>query len=349
MLVPNSNSERNLPRVREFNPCHEPDSGRFATKGACSDAGATPVESVLNVLRNHYQEWKQRTGRTGWTAFLTSRKKDWNRSVRTFKEHNPCHDPDTGRFTYRGQGNCAFEELEKVDTLAQYKRGGVWAPHRKQKHDEIVRRSQEGVPKSPNPTVYMLGGGPAAGKTSMLNSGRLRYPAKGQAVWADPDQVKFEMTEFQALVMRGNPLAAPYVHRESSEVGKRIINEAIETGRDVVIDGIGDNGIDELSTKLLSYRNRGYRVVANYASNDVSTAIRLADGRDRKVPHIIVRTGHKGVSQVVPKAIKRGLYDELNVWDTNDLDNPKLIASARGKRLTVHDSARWHRFLMKGR
>ena len=69
----------------------------------------------------------------------------------------------------------------------------------------------------------------------------------------------------------------------------------------------------------------------------------------RYVPDEIVSGTHAAISEVLPEAIRRGLYDELRVWDTNISGKVRLIAEIKNGKLKILDKKLWKRFLDKGK
>lgn len=70
----------------------------------------------------------------------------------------------------------------------------------------------------------------------------------------------------------------------------------------------------------------------------------------RLPPEDMLRDVHASVSKVVPEAIAAGLYDHVTLHDTEhvgDDGNPRLVMSAEGARMTIHDHDAWKRFLDK--
>lgn len=356
MIVPASNSESELPRTQEYNHYHDR-LGRFAShRGRVEDSGA--AVGVLKVLQSHFQQWKRRTGNVSWTDFLFSRKRDWTRRLQEF---NRCHEPAGsgigGRFARKGTGVCEDFEALPPDTKQLYSKDGVYTAERLKLHDRIVDELTRGIPKSANATVYMTGGGPASGKSTMVDTGLVKFPPTGLAVYANPDAVKARIPEYQAMVLGGDHRASTLSHEESSDITFKVIMKALSNGQDIVLDGVGDSSIDKLTAKLEGFRKKGYRVVADYATNSVDLAIRLSDQgalkpgprHGRYTPHPYIREAHRGVSQVVPRVVRRGLFTEFRLWDTNKLGEPRLVASARGPALVIHNKRLWKSFRLKAR
>jgi len=236
------------------------------------------------------------------------------------------------------------------DTQSRYKRpDGSYTPERKRLHDSIIGKHLEGVTPSESPTVYMLGGGTASGKTSAIKSGLIKLPTNAAQV--DPDAIKGELPEYAALTEARDVIASAFAHEESSDLSKQVIAAGLSSGVDVVVDTTGDNSLENLRAKIASWRKHGHRVVAHYATVPTEMAIERANARAAKtgrfVPPSVIRGIHGNVSRIVPQAIEEGLFDELNLYDTSTKDG-KLIASAKGKQLTVHDESLWSAFVEKG-
>jgi predicted ABC-type ATPase len=228
---------------------------------------------------------------------------------------------------------------------------GRWTAERATLHDDIVTKMLGDTRTSNEPTVFMTGGGPASGKSTLLDSGQVAIPGRGAAVHVDADAIKAELPEYVSLTEAQDPRAAAFVHEESSYLSKRILGEASKRPLDIVYDTTGDGSVDNLASKLEPLRRQGHRVVGYYASNDTDLAVQLAEARGRKtgrfVPEQFIRDTHVGVSRVLPQAIERGLFDEVYLYDTNVKGQARLVMSARGRNVTIHNDALWRDFLRK--
>ncbi len=242
------------------------------------------------------------------------------------------------------------------DTMQAFTRpDGSWAPRRQRLHDRIVAKSLRGIPKKKDPTFYMLGGGPASGKSTMLSAGAVKVPSHTRAVHVDPDGMKAQLPEFERFKRLDASQAASLVHEESSYLSKRVGSEAGSSGRDVVFDSTGDGTIEKLEAQVNRYRIFGHKVVANYATVDTDAAVARAFARGKQtgryVPETYIRENHKQVSVVFQQALERNLFDEANLFDTNnDATGPRLVLSfKREQGLVIHDQGLWEAFKAKGR
>ncbi len=237
------------------------------------------------------------------------------------------------------------------DTEQRYLRpDGTYTPERQQLHDEIVRGIMEGVTPSDNPTVYMLGGGTAAGKSTMVRRGLVTLPDNAASI--DSDYVKSNLPEYQTMIDAGDSKAAAFAHEESSYVSKKAVSQATSQGFDVVMDGTGDSGIENLRAKVQRWRKDGHRIVASYATVPTETAIERSVARAKKtgrdVPLKFIKDVHRTISQILPQAIEEGLFDEMKLFD-NSTGESQLVVSAQGNQLQIHNQQLWNDFLAKGR
>lgn len=236
------------------------------------------------------------------------------------------------------------------DTEEQYRTpDGGWTPERKALHDQIVADFKKGKTPVDDPTSYMMGGGPAAGKSSLLKSGQVEIPEN--TVKVDSDEIKGMLPEYQSMLASGDSKAATFVHEESSYLSKRLAAESSREGYNVMLDGTGDNSIESLRSKVEMLRNRGQKVVGIYASVPTDVAVARSNDRaertGRYVPEVFIRGTHASVSRVVPEAVREGLFDEVTVYDTTGRTPRKLLSSV-GAKSTVHDQVGWDTFVAKG-
>lgn len=229
---------------------------------------------------------------------------------------------------------------------------GAYTPQRQALHKKIIDRHFEGkqpVPEGEQPTYLFLGGGTAAGKSTVLRSGAVKVP-KG-AVTVDSDEIKNALPEFQRHSEDRRVGAAGIVHEESSDISKMVNSRALEGRYHAVMDGTGDTSLESVQKKVGKARKAGHKIVATYMTNDIEKAVENAQKRASRPPYRMVSMEatlkiHAGVSKVFPQAVAAGLFDEVTLWDTNG-DKPVLVASGKGKDLQIHDQAAYDKFLAK--
>lgn len=241
-----------------------------------------------------------------------------------------------------------MEDLRQSTAGPYMTEDGHFTPERQALHDEIVRQAVENVPRSDHPRLIMMGGGPAAGKTAMIESGAVKLPE--QYVHIDPDVMKSKIPEVAEMKAAGDDTWAAKSHEESSYLSARVLAAAYETQRDAVMDGTGDSSLEKLNGKIDRGRQAGFRVEGNYITVDPDTAVARATARAQKtgrvVPETFIRDTHGSISRVFPQAAQK--FDQLRLFDNNGAkgEAPTLVASSeRQGGFTVHDHAKYNRFL----
>ena len=231
-----------------------------------------------------------------------------------------------------------------------------WTPERQRMHEEVVADATADIPRSAEPTLYMMGGGPAAGKSSIIRSGDVTHPVKH--VLANPDVFKEDIPEYRDGLAARRETAAPEAHEESSYLNKRTMSVAAQNGQDVVWDGTGDNSVAKLEEQVKVFREKGYKVQADYVTCDTDVAVKRSqdaaknpksDRYGRNVPVDAIRETHARVSEIWPEAVARGLFDRSDLYDTTSGGKPVLIAKARGTSIEIKDRAAYQRFLDKAK
>jgi hypothetical protein len=249
-------------------------------------------------------------------------------------------------------------------TEAMYKGDGSWdglytdasgrRVARSTLHARIVRDMTTGIRKARGvKTLYSTGGGPATGKSTVLESGLVKYPSQKAAVWVDPDRIKAYLPEYNAAVAAKNRLGAAIVHEESSHISKLVMKEAVRRGQNIVQDTVGDGGVEKLLKTLNAKRDEGYRIVANYTSNRMKLALQLSEKRGLKtgrfVPPTFIREAHIMVSRALPTVMQEGAFDAINLWNTDIKGTARLIATADASgTLVIKNQKLWEQFLAKG-
>jgi predicted ABC-type ATPase len=221
-------------------------------------------------------------------------------------------------------------------------------------HQQIINQVTEGVPQSSDPTFYMLGGGPASGKSTFLKSGATDTPDKANAVHVNADDIKAMLPENPRMVNGGDSdffNAASFSHEESSMLAKRVQDRAIENKQNIVLDGTGDSAINKLASKVESARQNGYKVNGVYVTVPTEVAwsrsVQRALGASKRyVPKAVVEETHRAVSGTLRQAVEGGLFDKISLWD-NTGSAPRLVGSGSGNDFMISDSDAWQAFLAK--
>lgn len=235
----------------------------------------------------------------------------------------------------------------------------IFSPERQALHDRILSEHVDGVPTSSDPTYHIMGGGPAAGKSSAIEAGIVDVPQGKDAVQINADDIKYRTDK------EGNPVGtslvdadkisgrkdwAAFTHEESSYIAKRITAAATERGQDMVLDGTGDNSANSVRGKIAGARAAGYTVKGHYVTCPTQMAVDRAivrgEKKGRVVPEQIVRKTHAGVSKVVPEVATD--FDSFSLTDTSGPTPVKVSSATKGGKIEIHDQALWDSFVAKG-
>lgn len=229
----------------------------------------------------------------------------------------------------------------------------VLTPEREALHQQIVENTFAGKEKRKEgqpPHITILGGGPASGKGSFTAEGnKFGIPDSKHQVTIDPDEVKAQLPEY--ALEKDKSKSAAYAHEESSVVGKRMAQAAIENGYDYTLDGTGDNSAKSMMDKITAARNigEGAMVTGAYMTCPTDVAVQSAKDRgdrtERYVPESIVRGTHSKVSHVFPQIASQ--FDHVELWDRSE-GEAKLIATCdKGQPIKVLDKKAYKAFLDK--
>ena len=228
-----------------------------------------------------------------------------------------------------------------------------FTPERQALHDEIINKQLDGVPESKDPTFTIMGGGPAAGKSTLINSGKAEgVPTGKQATQINPDTLKEELPDWES--MGNSTKKAGFTHEESSYLAKRQTAAAIERKTDMVLDGTGDTSAASMGKKIDAARSAGYKVNGVYVTMPTEKALAGALDRakttGRYVSEDVIRMTHTEVSRVFPALTDK--FDSLKLFDTTNLfakGEAILLGSGTGGKFNILDKAGYQAFLDKGK
>lgn len=284
-------------------------------------------------------------------------------------KYNPYHDA-RGRFASSPTGSSraygstgtgdAVDEIRvgKTNSLAAYlDKDGKLTPEREAVHKKIIDRLLSGkTPVEGQATMTMLGGGPASGKSSVMNPDTSNDP---HAVTVDPDAIKKMLPGFNEMAKKDSNAAA-YYHEESSALAKRFSEVAFGENYNVIYDGTGDGSTKSVQKKIDAARAHNYRVEAKYVSVDTESAVQrnqkryddaVARGETPRLPPVdMVRSTHAKCTDISVSMASK--FDYIEIWDNNgSRGQQKMIATGgKGKGLNVVSGQKesLQRYLDKG-
>lgn len=238
----------------------------------------------------------------------------------------------------------------------------VLSKEREAVHQELVRKTLEGVPPVPlgqRMRALFLGGGPGAGKTTATKQlddfpdarPVTEYDKRppGDAVNIAADDYKMTLPEWDAW---DPSVAGGYAHNESLLIADAARDAATKGRLNMIVDGTGDGGTSIVKEKIDSAQKSGYDAEGVYVTVPTSEATVRAltrgieTGRNLALHHLVLT--HKGVSRDVTALLSgregKG-YDKFDLFDSDvPIDGDPLPIIKKGE---IVDQAKYDAFVAK--
>lgn len=206
---------------------------------------------------------------------------------------------------------------EDTQQFWKEKGGGDYPAERKALHEQWITEALnvEGPRPSEQKTVFLMAGGPAAGKSTILKS-LLNDEARRRMVVVDPDGIKEKIPEYQQAVAANARNAAAMAHEESSDVAGEIRRRAIEAGKHVLLDGTLKNH-KKYKKLIQEFKEKGYSCRIIMVDIDAPSAIQFAQKRaertGRWVPLEILESAYPAVRESFLELHE--IVDDFQVYD----------------------------------
>jgi hypothetical protein len=290
----------------------------------------------------------------------------------------------------RGMTTASPDSPELVYRYLSAERRAMWDAELQKLIAPVADGSADGL------QIFIKGGGGASGKSTSGKIPELTYAVPttyedakdGQptAVLINVDDFKTSTEEFKNInsasrrrgedeckkagvspdspegkeIMRKNFArggAATFVHEESSLFGKLATTLALKAGKDIMIDGTMDNGVNQRLAELAYWKSLPNvdKVRMIIFSCDVPEAVRRASAREvdsksasygRVVPPDVLADAHMKVSKNFPIYAQSDLFDSILVMDTNSRPATAIARVEQGN-LEVLDQTKFDGFLRK--
>ena len=216
-------------------------------------------------------------------------------------------------------------------------------------HEAIIQTILERKDYSKGKRIFMLGGAPANGKSAFIRSGIVDYPP--DALKIDPDEIKMMLPEYRSLLNMQEPLAAWFVHEESSCISKKLRQRAIATDADLLLDGVNNESIEKRIEDVKALKCNGHWVRIDYVTLDTDLSLWLAKIRYQKTGRLVsedfIKDVARSLAKLIPELIGLQLFDELYLWDTNIAAEPRLILQQKSGKLVITDKMLYENFKRK--
>ncbi len=232
-----------------------------------------------------------------------------------------------------------LKPTDTIKTKAREKQRQKWV-------NDVLK---EGTPVvGRKPVAYVMGGGGASGKGSVLEElQKMGTIPDKDVVHIDPDKIKKLIPEYNKIIETGDGRAASVVHEESSMLAKQVQAQAAERKMDIILDvTLGD--AEKGAAKLKELVDSGYEVQLIGVTVDVAEAARRAvlraQGEGRYVPMPALVKAHKGFSEGWDEYVK--LSDRATLFDNNG-DGPIKIAEGETGRIDILSEEEYNAFVRK--
>jgi hypothetical protein len=325
MLVPNSFGDSSL---REFNPCHDPKSGRFSTRamGRCTGVDADS-DGDHGDLDDAIHQVKQ--------AAETAEERTYAKEIAEAEL----------------EGRAMMASYGKLGTKSKYfdSELGAYTPERKKVHDKIINDYLDqmlvngkweprpaALTRQENPVAIFMGGMTASGKTT--SAAGLKYENK---LYINSDDLKMLLPEWS-----GNNAAV--LHEESSDIADTLFEMGRASGYNLVMDSTMKSlgGVDYdaakadggMAARVERLRSAGYRIEVRFTDVDVPTSI------SRSIKRYISQKEKAGKGRYVPvQYIKNNRDPEFGTIPRRTFEQIKphvdayVLVDNRGKEAKIVD------------
>lgn len=244
----------------------------------------------------------------------------------------------------------AIESGKVLDTFAQHAPNGRIHPEREKLHYKIISHFLGDTRPQEKPQAMFTAGGPASGKTALLDM----PGAPKDHVMVNPDLIREMLPEYDELKAKRPDIASSGTHSEASHLAGVIMQAAIASKRNFIVDGVGDSSPGKFAKKIQRAQAAGHQVQVRYAHTPVPEAERRERKRfektGRRVPTPVLRAKHAEVSQRYGEVAKlKGV--SVHVFDTGGKQGEPLpLISTVGPdgKMKVHNEKLHNEFLAKG-
>jgi predicted kinase len=230
-------------------------------------------------------------------------------------------------------------------------------------YETIKAKYIDSIPKCPygSPTLTLTGGLPGSGKGYILSK---IMGDKPEFILVDPDEIKKDMMKDLAEKnpelkeqMSGEKLWGDMIHETSSDMAKRLMNDALDSGKDIVFDSsMGSANVGKYRNYANRARANGYKVngIISQVTVDVAaeralkrasrpTVLPLKDGSNLTLPGRLTRRPYiesctEHLKNNLNTYLKEGLYDRCVVFD-NSIEGEPAKVEATYKREQMPDGS----------
>ncbi|PFU78716.1 Zeta toxin [Bacillus cereus] len=224
-------------------------------------------------------------------------------------------------------------------TREKYVINGEYTIERKLLHNEIIESFLKGqLQQEQEPEAILLGGGSAAGKSSIGELVIKGYKLQKQnMIWIDPDKIKEKIPEYQDAMesedIESMKQAAFLVHDESSDITMKLLKICMKRKLNFMYDGTMKNEVKYIKL-IQQLRQAGFSIKAIIVDVPIKVALERSNMRfkvtGRLVPEHIIEESHMRVATTFSKI--KDLIDCYTLYD-NTGKEPEVFAFKESKRV----------------
>lgn len=236
----------------------------------------------------------------------------------------------------------APQHFTRAEVDRFYLRGEELSPEGMRLYETLKTRYIDEIPrcKRGSPALYLTGGLPGSGKGFILSKIMKDEP---QFVLVDPDEIKKHILRDLAKAnpeLKGEMAAdrnwSDVIHETSSIMAKRLMNDALRSGKDIVFDSsMATKNVDKYRSYARTARANGYRVYGLITNVTEDTANQRALMRAGKPTDVILGDGvlslpgrltrsdyihdcAQNLQSNLDTYLQEGIYDRCTVFDNNE-------------------------------
>lgn len=240
-------------------------------------------------------------------------------------------------------------------TREKYVINAEYTIERKLLHNEIIESFLKGqLQQEQEPEAILLGGGSAAGKSSIGELVSKGYKLQKQnMIWIDPDKIKEKIPEYlnamESEDIESMKQAAFLVHDESSDITMKLIKICMKRKLNFMYDGTMKNEVKYIKL-IQQLRQAGFSIKAIIVDVPIKVALERSNMRfkvtGRLVPEHIIEESHMRVATTFSKI--KDLIDCYTLYD-NTGKEPEVFAFKESKRVKeiIVDESRNDQFYEK--
>lgn len=219
------------------------------------------------------------------------------------------------------------QEFQKGnDTRKHNSSEGFYSRHRRKLHDAIINEFLQDTPSFDKPKVIFVAGVPGSGKTSTLKG----LHNLDNYVYINNDDIKEMLPEYQK-----DPLNAPLVHREASDIELRLIRKSIRNKKSIMLDKTFKS-MEKTKRIIKSLKRKGYDIEMVATQLPTHESIKRAYDRmqrsGRYVPFELIAKVAPDINNNIHKLKKK---IKSKIYNTNI---PKGQSPIRIEKLTKNEN-----------